>query len=230
MEKEPKSMAKRSIRCSEVAKALAFDVVITQMEEHMQKSCWELFGKSKGDFTDKHVLIVGRRHQTGRAVQKHRTKAKNDGKEESTNQRGRPFSISQSQKQAIVIKAMEFKEDRVPPTPEKIRILLPKKTINKATKESISDWSIPWTIRQIFKTTCYDAKEDDPWQFLFSLQQGCLTDGMKPPRVKTASHVLNHIIENAAYNFVAIGPCISLLPKKQDKADLLKHPGATRNG
>ena len=113
---------------------------------------------------------------------------------------------------------MELKDDFDPPTPEKIRILLPKKTINKKTKEPISDF----TIRQIFKTMCYDEKEDDPWQFLPSIHQDCLTDAQKPPRVKTANHVLNHITENVAWNFVAIDPCFSLLPKHQDKAELMK--------
>ena len=73
---------------------------------------------------------------------------------------------------------MELKKDYIPPTPEKIRILLPKSTINKKTKGPISDF----TIRQVFKTMCYDEKEDDPWQFLPSLQQDCLSDGMKPPK------------------------------------------------
>ena len=68
----------------------------------------------------------------------------------------------------------------------------------------------------------YDEEEDDPWQFLSSLQQDALTDEMKPPRVKTAKHVLDNITENQAWNFVAIDPCISLLPKNQEKADLLK--------
>ena len=95
---------------------------------------------------------------------------------------------------------------------------MPRSTINKKTKGPISDF----TIRQVFKTMCYDEKEDDPWQFLSSLQQDCLTDAMKPPRVRTANHVLNHISESAAWNFVAIDPCISLLPIHQNKADLLK--------
>lgn len=207
----------------EVAKALAYEAVIEQMEEHTGKSCWELLGTSKKAFTAQHLQVAGGGNPTPRAVQKHWTKAKQDGnwfprKGGSTNQRGRPPTITQAQKQAIANKAMELKDDIIAPTPEKIRILLPKKTINKKTKEPISDF----TIRQVFKTMCYDEKEDDPWQFLPSLQQDCLTEAMKPPRVKTANHILNHITENAAWNFVAIDPCISLLPKHQDKADLLK--------
>ena len=46
-------------------------------------------------------------------------------------------------------------------------------------------------------------------QFLPSLQQDCLADNMKPPRVKTGNHVLSNITECAAWNFVAIDPCIS---------------------
>ena len=131
---------------------------------------------------------------------------------------GRPPLITQAQKRAIADKAMELKEDYEAPTPDKIRVCLPRLTINKGTKASMSDWSI----YQVFKTMCYDENEDDPWQFLPSLQQDCLTDGMKPPRVSTAKHVLNNINEHAAWNFVAIDPCISLLPRRQEKADLLK--------
>ena len=79
-----------------------------------------------------------------------------------------------------------------------------------------------WSIYQVFKTMCYDESEDDPWQFLPSLQQDCLTEEMKPPRVSTAKHVLNNINEHAAWNFVAIDPCISLWPRRQEKADMLK--------
>ena len=69
---------------------------------------------------------------------------------------------------------------------------------------------------------CYDEKEDDPWQFLHSLQQDCLTEEEKPRRVKTADYVLQHINQSAAFNFVAIDPCFSMLPRKQTKEELLK--------
>ena len=222
LELDPGNTPRGGIPPFEVAKALAFDAVIKGMEKHMKKSCWELLGTSKKDFTAQHLQVVGGGHPSARCVQKHWTKAKEDphwfpGKGESSNA-GRPPTITFAQKQAIAGKAMELKKDIIAPTPEKIRVLLPKKTINKKTQESISDF----TIRQIFKTMCYDEKEDDPWQFLSSLQQDCLTDAMKPPRVRTANHVLNNITESAAWNFVAIDPCISLLPIHQDKADLLK--------
>ena len=34
----------------EVAKAVAFEAVITQMEKHAGKSCWQLLGMGKNDF------------------------------------------------------------------------------------------------------------------------------------------------------------------------------------
>ena len=40
--------------------------------------------------------------------------------------------------------------------------------------------------------------------------EGVLTDEMKTPRVKTANHVLNNIMENTAWNLVAIDPCFTL--------------------
>ena len=113
---------------------------------------------------------------------------------------------------------MELKKDLVAPTPEKVRILMPRKTINKKTAAPISDTKI----RTIFKTLCYDENEDDPWHYLPSPQQDCLTDSMKPGRVKTAEHILKNVAKGAAWNFVAIDPCLTLLPKQQVKSDLLK--------
>ena len=222
MDLDPGNTPEGQLPPLEVLKAFAFKEVLEGMEEHTGKTCWELLGKSKKDFTAERLKLKGGGKPTARAVQKHWTKKKGDpqwfpGKRDSSKS-GRPPSITFAQKQAIAQKAMQMKKDIIAPTPEKIRILLPKTSINKTTQESISDF----TLRQVFKTMCYDEKEDDPWQFLPSLQQDCLTDKMKPPRVKTANHVLNNITENAAWNFVAIDPCISLLPIHQNKADLLK--------
>ena len=80
---------------------------------------------------------VGGGHLTTRAVQKHWTKAKQDGKwfpgRKPSNQGGRPPQIPQAQKQAIADKAMELKRQMVAPTFEKLRICLPRASINKAT-------------------------------------------------------------------------------------------------
>ena len=210
---------------SEVAKCVAFKECLDAIEKHTKKTCWELTGLSKRDFTAKQLTKAGGKKGesvTGRAVQKHWTKARLDKNwfPKLTNKpgAGRPPQITQGQKQAIANKAMELKEEIIAPTPEKIRICLPRQTINKKTQEPISDW----TIVNIFKTMCYDETEDDPWQFLPCLQQDCLTDEMKPPRVDTAKCLLKNVTESVAWNFIAIDPCISLLPRKQEKADLLK--------
>ena len=112
---------------------------------------------------------------------------------------------------------MELKKDLVAPTPEKVRILMPRKTINKKTGSPISDTKI----RTIFQSLCYDETEDDPWQYLPSPQQDCLTEDMKPVRVKTADHIITNVSKSAAWNYVAIDPCFCLFPKKQVKSDLL---------
>lgn len=205
----------------DVEKVLAYKEVLEEMEEHMGKTCWELVGKGKKEFTAQKLSEKGGLSVTGRAVQMHWTKAAQKKKKDSdkaTSTAGRPPSISFKQKQAIAQKAMELKKALIAPTPERIRICLPKTTINKATDQSISDW----TFHQVFKTMCYDEKEDDPWQYLPSLQQDCLTANMKPARTKTATHILNNFTDDASWNFVAIDPCLTLLPTKQEKADLLK--------
>ena len=64
----------------EVAKAIAFEKVISCMEKHLGKTCWELLGKSKKDFTAGQLKTIGGQRPSGRAVQKHWTKVKLDGK------------------------------------------------------------------------------------------------------------------------------------------------------
>lgn len=227
MDLDPDNTPEGKLPPFEVAKAMAFEQVLNAMEKHMGKTTYEILGMSKKDFTAMHVKASGGpgkkpRPVTGRAVQKQWTKARKDGNwfpgKKHGKPAGRPPIITEAQQQAIANKAMELKKDLIPPTPEKIRICLPRLSMNKSTKEPISDWKI----RQIFKTMCYDEKEDDPWQYLPSLQQDALTDEEKPRRVKTADHVLQQIAQGAAFNYVAIDPCFSMLPRKQSKADLLK--------
>ena len=204
----------------EVAQAIAYDGVIATMEKHLGKTCWEILGESKAAFTAKRLKVKGGGNPGEDAVKKVWKKTKDDPKWflAPRNPGGRPPQISGAQKQAIADKAMELKAELKAPTPEKIRACLPGTTINKKTQEPISDYSI----RQVFQTMCYDEDEDDPWQYLNALQQDCLTDAMKPGRVKTAQFVEDNITKTAAFNFVAIDPCFSMLPTQQDKSDLLK--------
>ena len=44
--------------------------------------------------------------------------------------------------------------------------------------------------------------------YWYGKHEGVLTDEMKPPRVKTANHVLNNM-ENTAWNLVAVDPCFT---------------------
>ena len=84
---------------------------------------------------------------------------------------------------------MELKSYLIAPTPGRVCVFLPAKSINNAIQGPISDFSI----RQMFHTLCYDVSEDDPWEYLNAIQQDCLTDEMKPGRMKTAPHVLDNV-------------------------------------
>ena len=52
----------------EVAKAYAFDVVLTQMEKHMGKSACVFLGQEKGDFIAKHLALKGGGHPSRQCV------------------------------------------------------------------------------------------------------------------------------------------------------------------
>ena len=84
---------------------------------------------------------------------------------------------------------MEFKSYLIAATPGRVCAFLPAQSINNAIQGPISDFSI----RQVFHTLCYDVNEDDPWEYLNAIQQDCLTDEMKPGRMKTAQHVLDNV-------------------------------------
>ena len=113
---------------SEVAKALVFRQVLDAIEDKSGMTCWQLTGMSKKDFTASQLMKNGGKKGdtvTGRAVQKHWTKAKQNGNWFQTKKpsnkagAGRPPQISQAQKQAIANKAMALKDDIIPPTPDK---------------------------------------------------------------------------------------------------------------
>ena len=105
-------------------------------------------------------------------------------------------------KQAIANKPMGLKWGLLAPTPERGRICMPRKTIDKQTKKPISDK----TIHRVFKTFCYDEQEGDCWQYRNAPQQDCFTERDYPARVKTAQHVLHNVTRAAAWNFIALQP------------------------
>ena len=195
MDLKPGNTAAGKLAPFQVAKAVAYEQVISSMERHMGKTCWELLGQSKAQFTAEQLTVVGGGSPSDRAVKKHWAKTKNDPKwfpgRKVKSQAGRPCQITDGQKKAIADKAMELKKSLVAPTPERVRICLPRKTINKATTKPISNKMI----HKIFSTMCYDGQEDDPWQYLNSRQQDAFTDQNKPGRVKIAQHVMGNVSE-----------------------------------
>ena len=63
-----------SLPQDQVAKALVFRQVLDSIESHTKKTCWELTGMSKKDFTASQLVKKGDKKgdiPTGRAVQKH---------------------------------------------------------------------------------------------------------------------------------------------------------------
>ena len=84
----------------EIEKVMAYKEVLEEMEKHMGKTCWELVGKGKKDFTAQKLSEKGGHSVTGRAVQKHWTKAaqKKKDSEKASNPVGRPPTISLKQK------------------------------------------------------------------------------------------------------------------------------------
>ena len=83
---------------------------------------------------------------------------------------GSPSQEGWHDKQAIANKPMGLKWGLLTPTPERGRICMPRKTIDKQTKKPISDK----TIHRVFKTFCYDEQESDCWQHRNASSAGLL--------------------------------------------------------
>ena len=80
MDFKPGNTAAGKLAPFQVAKAVAYEQVINSMERHMGKTCWELLGQSKAQFTVEQLTVVGGGSPSDRAVKKHWAKTKNDPK------------------------------------------------------------------------------------------------------------------------------------------------------
>ena len=202
----------------EVAKAYAFDVVLSQMEKHMGKSAAVLLGQDKGAFIAEHLSLKGGGHPSRAAVFQNIKHCKEPGwypGKVHGERTGRPTDITQHQKEEMARVAMETKRKLTRPTPAVVRAKLPRLSLNTATGAPVSDD----TIYKIFHTMCYDETEDDPWVYMHSPSKDFLSDPMKKHRVTTANFVLEHFSVGAWSSHVAIDPCISILPTTQAQAD-----------
>ena len=206
----------------EVAKAVAMDVVISDMEKWQGRSCYELLGQGKVPYIASKLTKVGGGTPSDRAVRGVLASGKAQGwypGKVSGDAGGRPAVFSDHVKQEVARVAMRDKEELVAPTPQRCRAHLPRKTVNKKTGRPMSDS----TVQRVFKALCYDEDEDDPWQFLGSAAQEFLPAPMLPLRESFAGTFLNVFAANAWFGFVAIDPCRSLLPTSEVKSMEQKH-------
>ena len=139
----------------EVAKAYAFDKALSQMQEHMGKSLWQLLGEDKGEFIAKHLELKGggqpSRSAVFKAIRRYRETGWYPGK--VTGQRtGRPPTFTQNQKEEMARVAMETKRCLEKPTPAGVRAKLPRLSLNPDTQAPASNWTI-YNISTLCATT-----------------------------------------------------------------------------
>ena len=202
----------------EVAKAFAFEQVLSQMAKHMGKSEWQLIGEDKGVFIAKNLQLKGggrpSRSAVFKAIKKCREEGWHPGK--VTGERtGKKPTFTQHQKAEMARVAMETKRRLEKPTPAGVRAKLPRLSLNPETRAPASDW----TIYNIFHTMCYDETEDDPWVYMHSPSKDFLSDVMKRSRAVFADHYLENFATGAWSSHVAIDPCISILPVTRAQSD-----------
>ena len=214
----PDDTPKGTLPPFEVAKAYAFDKVLSTMAVHMGKSAWQLLGEDKGEFIAKHLELKGggrpSRSVVIKAIKKRGEIGWYPGK--GTGKRtGRPPTFTEHQKQEMARVAMASKRQLVKPTPSGVRAKLPRLSLNPVTHAPASNW----TVYKVFHTLCYDEDEDDPWVSMHSPSKDFLSEAMKTNRVIFANHFLDHFATRPWSSHVAIDPCFTILPTTRAQSD-----------
>ncbi len=204
----------------EIAKAFAFHTVLATVAEELDTPAAELLGQQVCDYIAQQLTLQGGGRPQRRTVHRVIGRCKDPewypGKRTEARQgAGRPPVYTDHQKDEVARVAMELKRKRVAPTPRRVRARLPTLSRNPETGGCMSDS----TVQLIFQTRCYDASEDDPWQYLASPSQDVLSEGLKPLRVGCARHILKFFSACSWYSQFAIDPCYSLLAKSQERME-----------
>ena len=205
----------------EVAKAWALGVVIEQMKKSSGMSTQKLLQMNKRNFIASQVRTAKGEQPSARAITDALNRSRSPdwfpGKPNATGG-GRPPVYTEHRKEKIAQVAMDLKRKRIAPTPRRVRQQLPGLTRNPVSGEPMDDK----TIHAIYATRCYDEREDDPWQYLDSVEQDALPEELKPKRVDCGQWILDNIPEADLMEHIAIDPCYKLLPKKQEKMEELQ--------
>ena len=198
----------------EVAKAFAFHTVIDSICDHLGQAAPELLGKRCDAYIAEQLTLVGGGHPTERAVRATVARCKSSSYHPGQPRQkggGRPRVFTEHQKNEAARVAMNMRNGKRPmqPSPARVRAVLPKLLVNPETNKRMSDWSI----REMFKARCYDDDEEDTWEWLPAGAQAFLTPTDIEKRMRSAKHIVAHVLPGAWFNHVAIDPCSTLLPR-----------------
>ena len=198
----------------EVAKAFAFHTVIAAVCDHLGQAPPELLGKSNDAFIAERLTLVGGGHPSQRAVRAAVVRCRSSSYYPGQPRRdgaGRPAVFTEHQKDEVARVAMNMSRGKRPmqPSPARVRTVLPKLIVNPDTDKRMSDWSI----REIFKTRCYDEDENDPWDWLPAGAQSFLTPTDIEKRMRCGKHIVANFPAGSWVNHVAIDPCSTMLPR-----------------
>lgn len=235
----PDSARRGTLPPWELAKAVAYQEVLRDIEAETGISAAELVGKRVDEYIASKVTLQGGGSPTSRALRKALARVRDPewypGKPPAAGA-GRPPVYSDHTRQEVARVAMSLKRARVAPTPRRVRARLPGVARNPETGVPMADA----TLRKIFTSLCYDVDEDDPWQFLTSPAQDALPEELVPRRAACARYIIRYFAAGAWYSHVSIDPCASLLPltmrrlEEQRVAAMGKKkymsPGARRQG
>lgn len=198
----------------EVAKALAFRTVIDSVCAHLDQKAPDLLGKPVDTYIAEQLILVGGGQPTERAVRalvsRSRSSPYYPGQPRKLGA-GRPAVFTEHQKNEVARVAMHLKSGKRPmqPSPARVRAVLPRLIVNPETDQRMSDWSI----REIFKTRCYDEDEEDMWQWLPAGAQTYLTPTAIEQRMRCATYIVKNFPTGSWVSHVAIDPCSTLLPR-----------------
>ena len=145
----------------EVAKAYAFEHVLSHVQKHLGKSARLLLGEDKATFIARHLELQGGGKPNRRTVFKAIKKCSQPGwypGQVFGKRTGRPPAFTMRQKKATAKAAMETKRRLVRPTPGRVRAKVPRLCLNPETQTPASNWMI----YKVFHTLCTTRRRTTP--------------------------------------------------------------------
>ena len=129
---------------------------------------------------------------------------------EGARKRSPKIKFTKGKKRAVALSAMSLKKKGIEPTVSAVVAQCPKSACNPRTGVAFT----PPSIARVFRTQCYDVKEDEPWAYTTPYQKTALPPAIIEARSVWAKQIqkLNHSENWYFKHCIWMDPCSTVTP------------------